>query len=416
MDAIAELIKQSRTAYEKGKTLLDKAKTEKRQNTGEELAEINTAFDSAQALKDQADGMHKIATRSTDFGKYFNDPVNRLPATGADPASPVEVRTFFPDDPDAESKEEKEARKTLHRRLVMSQLRGRASRLQEREVRALSSLIDPDGGYAVPEEMTNRFITRLRDITKIRGVATVLNTMAASVSVMTEDYDPDAPTTKESAAITVEDIKNWLGRTRLTPHARKRIFKVPVELLEDASFDIEAYLINRWATRYKELEENDFINGDGVEKPIGIATVTLNGEDGQTSGAVLHALDVVNTVFGLKEQYRSSASCAFLMHRTSVKRVRSLRDDSGGAGTGQLMWGPPIAAGLPQTLHGFPIMESEFLAAPAATGNAHWIFGDWSYYWIMDRTQMQTQRLVELFAGNDRSASSSASATTARPF
>lgn len=397
-ELIAELMKKSRSSYEAGKALLDKAKKENRQPSAEEMASVNKAFDESQASKDQADKMLDTKKRQEELHRFHTDPVNRLPGTGS---GEPEVRTFFPEDPDAESKEEKEARKRLHRKLVLAQLRGRSSRMTDREQRALSSLNDPDGGYAVPEEMLNRFIVKLRDLAKIRGLATVFSTQAASISMMAEDYDPDAPTTKEGAAVTIEDIKNWLGRTRLTPHARKRIFKVPVELLEDASFDIEGYLVNRWAQRYKELEESDFINGDGVEKAIGIAKVTLNGEDGQTSGAVVHPLDVVNTVYGLKEQYRASGSCAFLMNRTSVKRVRSLRDESGGAGTGQLMWGPPIAAGSPQTLHGFPILESEFLAAPAATGDPHWIFGDWSYYWIVDRTQMQTQRLVELYAGND---------------
>lgn len=395
---VADLIKDSRTAYEKGKAILDKARAEKRAASAEEMAEVNKHFDESEALKKRADDIHAQEQRESELRKFHTEPTNRLPAGGGGP----EVRTFFPEDPDAETEEEKKARRALHRRLVIAQVRGRDRYLQDREQRALSSLIDADGGYAVPEEMLNRFITRLRDLTKIRSVATVINTNAASLSMMTEDYDPDAPPTKESAAVTIEDIKNWLGRTRLTPHARKRIFKIPRELLEDASFDIEGYLINRWAVRYKELEENDFINGDGVEKPIGIAKVTLNGEDGQTSGDVVHPLDVINTVYGVKEQYRSTASCAFLMHRSRVKMVRSLRDGSGGAGTGQLMWGPPLAAGSPQTLHGFPLMESEFLAAPANTGDPHWIFGDWSNYWIVDRTAMQTQRLDELFAGNDQ--------------
>lgn len=404
----AELIKKARKAYEDGKAILDLAVKEKRENTTEEQTRCDAFLDEADRMKKEADVLHARSTRASGLETYFNTPVNRLPqGDGGDHQAPSgggapEVRTLFPSDLESETKEEKEARQAFHRKLVVAHLRGRAHRLADKEQRALSSLIDADGGYLVPEQMMSRIIVKLRDITKIRQVATTIPTSAASISFPTEDYDPDAPPTKESGAVTIEDIKAWLGKTRFTPHARKRIFKIPRELLEDAAFDLESYLVNRFAVRFKELEENDFINGDGVEKPLGIAQVTLNQQDAATSGHVIVPQDIIDTVYAIKEQYRSSASCAWLMHRLVVKLVRSLRDGSGGAGTGQLMWGPPIAAGAPQTLHGFPLMETEFLADPAATGNPWWIFGDWSYYWIVDRVQMQSQRLDELYAANDQ--------------
>jgi HK97 family phage major capsid protein len=409
MDELKKLIEKARKAYEEGKKILDKAHGEKRELTAEEKAAVDNAFDEAQGFKKEADELKARGDRQNELETFFKAPVTRLPSGQPAPAGAevVEARSHEllveyahavqeRRERGAETEPEVKARQALHRKLLLAQFRGRTARLTADERKTLSELVDADGGYLATEELGNRVIVKLRDITKFRAMATVQRTQSASVAFPTEDYDPDMPAAKESAAVTVEDIKNWLGRTRFTPHARKRLFKIPRELMEDSEWDVESYLVNRFAVRLKELQENDFINGTGVEQPIGIATVTLNGEDGQTSGDVVHPLDVVNTVYG------SSASCGFLMHRTRVKKIRSLRDESGGANTGQLLWGPPIAAGQPQTLHGFPLMETEFLAAPDATGKPHWIFGDFSYYWIVERIAFTAERLNELYKPNDQ--------------
>lgn len=388
-----ELIEKARKAYEDAKAIDAKAAAEKRALTAEEKTAFDKAMDDSDRLKKEADELKAREDRVGAADRFFNDPATRLPAGDGEPGK----------DAGAKGEEaEKKAREAKHRKLFLAHVRGKARDLEPAEMKELSRLVDTDGGYLAMEEMRAQFITKLRDLSKLRALATVISTQASSVAFPTFDYEGDIPTAKDSGTVTVEDIKNWLGRTRFTPHARKRIFKVPRELLEDAEFDVIPFLVGHFATRRNEIEDGDFINGDGVEKPVGISTVTLNGEDAQTSGAVLHPLDVINTVYGLKEQYRSARGIGFLMHRNVVKQVRSLRDESGGAGTGQLMWGPPLAAGQPQTLHGYPVVETERLAYPDATGKPWWILGDWGYYWIVDRIAWSIERLDELYKPNDQ--------------
>ena len=48
-----------------------------------------------------------------------------------------------------------------------------------------------------------------------------------------------------------------------------------------------------------------------------------------------------------------------------------------------------------------PLKTSAFMPAPAA-GNKAMVFGDYSYYWIADRTNRTFRRLNELYARTDQ--------------
>ena len=42
------------------------------------------------------------------------------------------------------------------------------------------------------------------------------------------------------------------------------------ELLEDSAFDLEGFIIGQFAQRIGDAEEEAFIHGDGIAKPLGL--------------------------------------------------------------------------------------------------------------------------------------------------
>lgn len=275
-------------------------------------------------------------------------------------------------------------------------IRKKKDDLTPEEKKALSSLRDPDGGYIAPEEMRNQLITKLRDAVGIRQRATIITTSAQSVGFPTFDYDGNADWTEQSGQIGEENITNLFGKRSFTPHKLARIFRVPAELAEDAQFDIGNFLTNHFATRFGEIEENAFLNGDGVNKPLGILQVKgiTEVKSGGTTVASIDGDDLIDVIYSIKAQYRRNG--AWMMHRDVVKAIRKLKDSNG-----QYLWQPGLQPGQPATILSYPLMESECFPTPASSQPAA-LFGDWKYYWIVDRIDFSVQVLTEKYADYDQ--------------
>lgn len=341
--------------------------------------QVDAHFDEAERLKAQADRLHKAAQ----LDKALHDPVRPHPFGAMEPGAGGDGSD------------------RLRAKAFTKFLRHGREALEPEEAKALSSLSDPEGGVLVSEEFRMELIRKRRDLVQIRQRATVLETSSGSVGFPTFDYDGDAEWTPESRPIAEEDITNAFGKTAFTPHKLARIFRVPAELAEDAAINVESLITDHFAMRFGEIEENAFLNGTGVEQPLGLLQAGLPSQS--AAGGSIQGDDAIDTVYAIRAVYRQRA--VWIVHRTFVREVRKLRDDSGGAGTGAYLWQPGLQAGEPSTLAGYPLLESEFFPAYAAAGapGEPWaLFGDLSFYWIVDRVGFSVQRLLERYAEYDQ--------------
>ena len=170
------------------------------------------------------------------------------------------------------------------------------------------------------------------------------------------------------------------------------MIKVSEELLSDSIFDIEGYVSDQFGKRIGDKEEDAFLTGNGVSKPIGILNTTGGAEVGVTTAgaAAITGDELIDLVYSLRAPYRKSA--VFVLNDTTVKLLRKLKD-----GDGQYLWRPGITENAPDTILGHRIVTSEFMPSVAA-GNKSIAFGDFSYYWIADRQGRTFKRLNELYA------------------
>lgn len=255
------------------------------------------------------------------------------------------------------------------------------------EKKAMSVNSDPDGGYLVTPDTSGRVQKRIYETSPLRSVATVITISTDAIEGLIDIDEAGAQWTAETS--TGSDSKTpQLGKYRIPVHEQATRPKVTQKLLEDASFDPQAWIAAKAADKFARAENNAFVLGDGVTKPRGflsygngVAKNTKWGTIEQVNlgtAAALNADGLISLQFALKDQYRANGRWA--MTRFTQALARQLKDSQG-----RYYWQPNYEMGMPATLLGSPIVEMNDMPEVAANALAV-VFADWSqFYTIVDR-------------------------------
>ena len=131
----------------------------------------------------------------------------------------------------------------------------------------LSEGIDANGGYLVPEEYDSRLIDALSEENIIRKLGHTITT-SGEHKINIAATKPAAAWIDEGGALTFGDAT--FSQINLDAHKLHVAVKVTEELLYDNAFGLENYIIEQFGKALSNAEEDAFLNGDGVGKPLGI--------------------------------------------------------------------------------------------------------------------------------------------------
>lgn len=251
--------------------------------------------------------------------------------------------------------------------------------------------IDAAGGYLVPEEYDSRLIQGLTEENILRKLGTKITT-SGEHKINIAATTPAASWIEEGGSLSFGDAT--FKQILLDAHKLHVAIKITDELLYDNAFNLENYILDQFAKALANAEENAFLNGDGVGKPLGIFATDGGGEVAVTTNtqSSITADEIINLVYALKRPYRKNA--AFIMNDQTIALLRKLKDSNGA-----YLWQPAVQAGEPDRLFGYPVYTSAFVPTVAA-GQPVIAFGAFSYYNIGDRGVRSFDQLRELFAGN----------------
>ena len=257
----------------------------------------------------------------------------------------------------------------------------------------LNSLLegtDSEGGYLVPDEFERTLVQKLTAANVLRPLCHVIQTGYGDRKIPVVASKGTADWVDEEGTYQLSD--DTFSQVVLGAYKLATMIKVSEELLSDSVFDIEGYVSEQFGKRIGDKEEDAFLTGNGVSKPIGILHTTGGAEVGVTTAGVaaITGDELIDLVYSLRAPYRKSA--VFVLNDTTVKLLRKLKD-----GDGQYLWRPGITENAPDTILGHRIVTSEFMPGVSA-GNKSIAFGDFSYYWIADRQGRTFKRLNELYA------------------
>lgn len=274
--------------------------------------------------------------------------------------------------------------------------KGKDEGLAELEKKAMQTTTDPDGGYAVPEELDRNIIKALGDEIVMRQECQVL-------TVGTPDYKKlinkggttsgwvgetdKRPETSTSKLGVIEPV--W-GEIYGNPAATQR-------MLDDSFFNVEQFIVSELTQEFAQQEEQVFTSGDGQKKPKGLLAYGSDEKPDKDRewGTLQHLMlkkpseitadEIMQLIYTLRKPYRTNAR--FMMNNKTLFQVRTLKDSQG-----NYLWQPGLQLGQPSALLGYGIAENEQFADLGA-GNVPVAFGNFKRcYTILDRIGVRVLR------------------------
>lgn len=383
MNKILELRNKRNTLWEQTKNFLEDHRDENGLVPASALEQYDKMTADVKALGDEIKRLEDQKAMDAQLSAATSAPVQMAPAQKKTPANPTASAEYS--------------------KAFWDNMRGDVSF----DVRAALSVGEnSEGGYTVPDEFHRQLIQGLEENNIFRTLAHVIRTNSGTRTIPIAADNGKASWVEEGNAIGESDLT--FGVATLSAYKLACAIRVSNELLHDSAFDIAGHIANRFGVRFGNAEEDAFINGKGVSadptqtpsEPTGILTTLATPSVLTENASTISFDDVYKLFYALKGPYRRNAK--FLCNETAMLQLMLLKD-----GNGQYIWKPGIEVGKPDTILGHAVYTSTYMPAIEGVaandaGKKVLLFGDFSYYWIADRTNRTMKRLNELYAMTDQ--------------
>lgn len=249
------------------------------------------------------------------------------------------------------------------------------------------------GGYIIAPEFSNRLEKSLLFFGGMLQEADIITT-ATGAQMTWPTYD-DTSNTGAILAINTGVSNQDLTFGQMVLDAYKYSSKqvlVPVELMQDSAFDINAVVADALGERLGRILNTHFTTGTGSSQPNGVITAAGTGKTGATGQTTSVTFDdLVDLVYSVDKAYRIGAK--FMLNDATVKAIRKLKD-----GNGLPIWQAGSAtAGEPDSLLGYPTVINNDVATMATSAKSI-AFGQYKKYKVRRVKEITLLRLNERYA------------------
>lgn len=362
------------------------------------VSELETQFDTAMAEHDQieerANRLERLAKLEQEAEDRANAGDHRRPGgdgetAGEDSHTPPEYKEVFKraiaHGISELSKEDREV------------LREHREKLPE-EIRAQTSGTDASGGYTVPTEFSGEIDKQMAIWGPMwdADVCRELNTSnGREIEWPTVNDTGNTGRTKaENASVDDDGTDDVVfGQALLNAYVHDTgMVRIPIELLQDSAFDIEALMNDLFGERLGRLANSVLTIGDGSGDPNGVATASSLGVTAAGVAAITGD-ELIDLLHSVDAAYRASPKCRWMFNDTTLATIRKLKD-----GDGNYLWQMgDVRSAEPNTLLGKPYSVNQAVAS-VATGNRSVLFGDFSRYMVRKVNGFQVLTLRERYA------------------
>ena len=334
-----ELIEKKNDLITRAEDTLNKAKTEERELTDAEMAELAEIRDNVKRIKDMLE--------MSDFFKSEG------------PRPMIEEKALNKEEEKmVENSNEKAAAET---RCFENYIRGIVTHGRD------NNMTFGDNGAVVPTTIANRIIKKVYDICPILERSTKYNikgtlelpyydTSTTTISVAYKD---------EFSALT--SSSGTFNSITLTGYLAGALTKISRSLINNSQFDIVAFVVDEMAYAIKRFIENELLNGTPGNPPTTPSKVLglygLTNYITAASQTVITADEVVQLHDRVKDEFQDNAM--WIMSPATRTALRLLK-----ATTGYYLLNDDVSSPFGTTLLGKPVYVSDNMPDMAAGKNA----------------------------------------------
>ena len=267
------------------------------------------------------------------------------------------------------------------------------------EMKSVSGVNPADGGYAVPREIDSAVDALLKSISPIRSIANVVQVGSAGYRKLVTQggvasgWAAEDAVRPETGTPVFNEVVPSFGDLYAKPSATQA-------MLDDAQFDVEAWLAGEIATEFAKAEGTAFVNGNGINRPKGFlqAPVVATADGARAFGTLQYVPTgtlgafsaspqdkLVELVHTLRAPYRQGAT--WVMNSATLAAIRKFKTVDGA-----FIWQAGLVSGQPDTLLGYPVVEAEDM--PDIGNNSLAVaFGNFrAGYLVAERTETRILR------------------------
>lgn len=354
--------------------------------TGEEAAEFDRIEDelsdrevdgkTVKGLLSQLADAQRVEERKAQIAERTSNPLKPEAATSDDKAEREEAETqifskYLREGNEALTHEE---RLVLAPRAVMQNGERMKGSIEQRA----QTVTTTGGGYLIPQGFMRELIAAQKAFGAVRSVARVLNTPDGA-DIPWPRFD-DTANTGELLAINTQAALQDIAYGVLTLKAYKYSSKtvlVPIELAQDAFFDLDGHLRDALSTRIGRITNTHFTTGDNSGKPQGV----VNGAGTGVTAASATAIgvdDLIELEHTIDPAYRQAGQVAWMFADGTLKALKKLKDANG-----LPLWLSDFSSRAGASIMGYPYVINQDMTA-VGTGVKSVLFGNFSSYIIRD--------------------------------
>lgn len=256
------------------------------------------------------------------------------------------------------------------------------------ELRADNNTEYADNTAIIPKTIANRIVETVKELSPIYSRVTKINAKGNLViPVWGKDGSDDITCTYATEGTEPDTHSGKFTEITLAGYLFSAQAKISKTLINNAAFDVVAFVIKKIAEAVAEFYEKELINGTS-----GKMTGAVSGEVGVTtaSATAVTADELIELQGAIPSQFQKN--CEWLVHPTTLTALRKLK---GGDGTYLLT--QDFSKGFGWMLLGKPVMTSENMPKIAA-GAVAVSYGDFSGIWLKTSEAPTMQVLKELYA------------------
>ena len=232
-----------------------------------------------------------------------------------------------------------------------------------------------NNSYPLPYSFKGDYTEHLAHENLFRRFGTVIHTEIEGGTVVCMDVMPEPEIVDENQSYPSPHEMRY-PCLRCRSHKLAMLGKIPCSFVDDTRFDLAGYVYREFGHCFGRAEENICLNGIGQTEPKGL----LHSDEIVVTACTVTADAVIELFFSLDKQYRRNA--VWVMNDETAMTLRMLKDSAG-----NFLW-----RNTDDTIFSHTVVISNYI------NDSTIVFGNLSYYWLIERQPLAVRPLNELYA------------------